>query len=85
MARFSADIGNKGEMVRKKKYVLCDKCAKHGFIRPSACCPPQPKKPCWKCKRTGKVSKYFDAGDHFGSGTSPFSEWIDVACDECSD
>jgi len=66
-------------------YILCKKCKDSGFIRPSACCPPQPKKKCWKCNGTGKISVYFDAGDHFGAGTSPFSEWVDADCNVCGD
>jgi len=39
---------------------------------------------CSRCNGTGKIRTYFDAGDHFGAGTSPFSEWVDAQCPDCS-
>jgi len=39
---------------------------------------------CVKCNGTGKVSHYYDTGDHFGAGSSPFSEWEEIPCSSCS-
>lgn len=39
---------------------------------------------CNMCDGTGEIQKYFDGGDHFGSSTSPFSEWLKVPCPVCS-
>jgi len=36
---------------------------------------------CSKCNGTGKIEYYYDAGDHFGAGTSPDSEWRIKNCD----
>jgi len=37
--------------------------------------------PCSKCGGTGTVLYYHDAGDHFGAGSSPYSEWREKPCD----
>lgn len=37
---------------------------------------------CSKCGGTGVRKFYYDAGDHFGAGTAPNSEWRKEAC-EC--
>lgn len=39
---------------------------------------------CHKCGGAKTIDKYFDAGDHFGAGTSPFSEWRKIPCPVCS-
>lgn len=36
---------------------------------------------CKKCKDTGIVEYYHDAGDHFGAGTAPGSGWKTKPCD----
>ena len=36
---------------------------------------------CKKCNGTGIIKYYHDAGDHFGSGTAPNSEWRTKPCD----
>jgi hypothetical protein len=38
---------------------------------------------CEQCGGSGKVEKYFEAGDHFSAGSSPFSGWEPVKCDVC--
>jgi len=38
---------------------------------------------CPNCLGKGYTESYFDAGDHFGAGTSPFSEWIRKPCKSC--
>ena len=30
---------------------------------------------CQKCNDTGEIEYYHDAGDHFGAGRAPGSEW----------
>ena len=44
---------------------------------------PKKQKTCHTCNNVGEIEVYFDAGDHFGAGTSPFSEWITVPCPKC--
>jgi hypothetical protein len=39
---------------------------------------------CKKCKDTGYIEYYHDAGDHFSAGPSPFSEYRTKPCD-CKD
>jgi hypothetical protein len=39
-------------------------------------------KVCYECGHNKFIRKYFDAGDHFGAGTSPHSEWC-VVCGRC--
>jgi len=39
---------------------------------------------CNNCNDTGEIKYYYDAGDHFGAGTSPFSEWIYEPCPDCT-
>lgn len=41
------------------------------FARPS----------CSKCYGKGRYEYYHDAGDHFGAGTAPNSEWRTRICD----
>lgn len=41
------------------------------------------EKKCAVCKGTGKVQRYFDAGDHFGGSAAPGSEWYSVPCPYC--
>ena len=36
---------------------------------------------CHKCNDTGVIEYYFDAGDHFGAGKAPGSEWRTEKCD----
>ena len=36
---------------------------------------------CNKCNDSFKVTYYHDAGDHFGAGTAPDSEWKERKCD----
>jgi hypothetical protein len=36
---------------------------------------------CKKCMDKGYIEKYFDAGDHFGGGSAPGSEWRRYQCD----
>ena len=36
---------------------------------------------CNKCNGEGVIEYYHDAGDHFGGGTSPNSEWRTKPCD----
>lgn len=38
---------------------------------------------CHHCKGKGYTEQYFDGGDHFGAGSSPFSEWTRVPCKSC--
>ena len=38
---------------------------------------------CKQCNGTGKVRYYYDAGDHFGAGTAPGSEWREGSCSWC--
>ena len=38
---------------------------------------------CKKCGGKGTILYYHDAGDHFGAGTSPWSEWVEKPCPEC--
>lgn len=40
---------------------------------------------CTKCGGTGVVKYYYDAGNHFGAGTPPFSEWREKPCDMCKE
>jgi hypothetical protein len=35
------------------------------------------------CNGTGYVEYYHDAGDHFGAGTAPNSEWRQKPCPKC--
>lgn len=37
---------------------------------------------CQKCKDSGEIEYYHDAGDHFGAGIAPDSEWKTKPC-EC--
>lgn len=39
---------------------------------------------CHKCAGKGYTEHYHDAGDHFGAGTSPFSEWVREPCKTCN-
>ena len=41
------------------------------------------KEKCKTCKGNGTVEYYHDAGDHFGAGSSPWSEWVIEPCSEC--
>ena len=38
---------------------------------------------CKTCNGKGTIEYYHDAGDHFGAGISPWSEWRDKPCPEC--
>jgi hypothetical protein len=38
---------------------------------------------CHHCMDSGKVNYYHDAGDHFGGGTAPNSEWREKPCPKC--
>lgn len=42
------------------------------------------KHKCKKCNGTGFIEYYHDAGDHFGAGTSPFSEYRKIRCGRCN-
>ena len=39
---------------------------------------------CPKCDGTGEIEYYHDAGDHFGGGTAPGSEWRTKPCPKCN-
>jgi len=43
------------------------------------------KQLCVVCLNKGYTEKYYDAGDHFGASTSPFSEWVRTPCPYCRD
>jgi hypothetical protein len=39
---------------------------------------------CKICGGKGYTEYYHDAGDHFGAGQAPHSEWVRKPCPECS-
>lgn len=39
---------------------------------------------CQRCDGVGLIEVYHDAGDHFGAGSSPYSEWVTVKCPRCN-
>ena len=41
------------------------------------------KKKCKACDGRGYTEYYHDAGDHFGGGSAPFSEWVQEPCKAC--
>lgn len=38
---------------------------------------------CPRCGGTKTIRYYYDAGDHFGAGAAPNSEWRETPCDVC--
>ena len=42
------------------------------------------QKVCPRRKGKGSIETYFDAGDHFSMGSSPFSGWEKSKCTRCN-
>lgn len=66
------------------KYIACFKCNNNGETSNACHCDEMPKThKCPTCGGKGYTEYYYDAGDHFGAGKSPFSEWVKEPCKDC--